>query len=118
MGNEQGQSQGSGYQQLAASCKAERITVSAVAVGGDADAGLLQSIATAGGGKFYLSQDPRQVPRIFTQDAMTHLGKLVREQAFAPRQVERHPMVAGWDVSQAPSLLVKDHEERVIGAPA
>jgi Ca-activated chloride channel homolog len=100
-----GQSQGSGYPQLASSCKAERITVSTVAVGGDADAGLLQSIATAGGGKFYLSQDPRQVPRIFTQDAMTHLGKLVREQAFAPRQAERHPMIAGWDVTQAPNLL-------------
>lgn len=100
-----GQTNGSGYAELAAACRAERITVSTVAVGGDADAALLQTMAAAGGGKFYLSQDPRQIPRIFTQDTMTHLGKLVREQAFLPRQAERHPMLAGWDVRRAPELL-------------
>lgn len=100
-----GQTNGSGYPELAAACRAERITVSTVAVGGDADAALLQSMAAAGGGKFYLSQDPRQIPRIFTQDTMTHLGKLVREQPFAPRQVERHPMLAGWDTRRAPELM-------------
>ncbi len=100
-----GQTNGSGYPELAASCKAEHITVSTVAVGGDADVELLKAMAAAGGGKFYLCEDPRQIPRIFTQDTMTHLGKLVREQPFRPRQAERHPMLAGWDVRLAPELL-------------
>ncbi len=100
-----GISEGSGYPQLAAACRADRITISTVAVGSDADAGFLQSIAAAGGGKFYLAQDPRQVPRIFTQDAMTHLGKLVREQPFKAKKAERHPMIEGWDSAGAPQLL-------------
>ena len=62
-----GQTNGSGYPELAAACKAERTTVSTVAVGGDADVGLLQSIAASGGGKFYLSVEPGQVVRIFTR---------------------------------------------------
>ncbi len=99
-----GQSSDSGFVELAARAKANRITVSAVAVGDGADTAGLQAIARAGGGKFYLCQDPRQVPRIFTQDAMSHLGKLVREQAFRPRQVERHAMLAGIDPARAPEL--------------
>lgn len=100
-----GVSEGSGYPQLAAACRGDRITISTVAVGSDADTSLLQAIAAAGGGKFYLAQDPRQVPRIFTQDAMTHLGKLVREQPFQPKRAERHPMIEGWDAASAPHLL-------------
>jgi Ca-activated chloride channel family protein len=100
-----GQSEGSGHDRTAAACRAEKITVSTVAVGDDADVAMLQAVATAGGGSFYLAQDPRQVPRIFTQDAMTHLGRLVREVAFRPRRAERHPMVDGWDHAAAPDLL-------------
>ena len=100
-----GVSEGSGYPQLAAACRGDRITISTVAVGSDADTSLLQAIAAAGGGKFYLAQDPRQVPRIFTQDAMTHLGKLVREQPFTAKRAERHPMIEGWDAAGSPQLL-------------
>jgi uncharacterized membrane protein len=100
-----GQTSGSGYQQLAAQMSNEGITISTVAVGAGADAALLQTIAVAGGGKFYQTVDPTNIPSIFTQDAMVHMGRLIREETFSPRQSERHIMLKGCPVTDAPSLL-------------
>jgi len=100
-----GQTSGSGYQALAAQIHAKGITISTVAVGGGADMALLQSIAASGGGKFYATADPANIPRIFTQDAMIHAGRLIREEAFQPKQVEKHPMLESWNGGEAPALL-------------
>jgi len=100
-----GHTSGSGYGPLAAQLKAENITVSTVAVGGSADSSLLSSIAAAGGGQAYQTTDPSNIPRIFTQDAMVHMGRSLREEAFPPTQVESHPMLKGWSGSEAPDLL-------------
>ena len=100
-----GQSGGSGYQQLAAQMHAEGVTISTVAVGSGADRALLQTIAAAGGGTFYETTDPTNIPRIFTQDAMVHMGRLIREEAFRPQSVERHPMLRGCELGEAPELL-------------
>jgi uncharacterized membrane protein len=100
-----GHSQGGGYEQLAAEARTGGITVSTVGVGPQADNALLQRIAEAGGGKHYATTDASSIPKIFTQDTATHLGRLVREEAFAPQQVEEHPMLAGWRAAQAPPLL-------------
>ena len=100
-----GRTGGGGYRQLAAQCKADKITVSTVGVGGGADNVLLAGIAEAGGGKHYATADPSSIPRIFTQDAATHLGTLIREEAFQPQQIETHPMLAGWSARKAPQLL-------------
>lgn len=100
-----GQTEGQGYQELAAQMHSEGMTISTVGIGQDADVNLLQTIAAAGGGKFYETLDPTTLPRIFTQDAMTHMGRLIREESFTPRQVERHPMLKGLPTDQAPALL-------------
>lgn len=100
-----GQTTGGGYRELAAQCRADNITVSTVGVGHGAANTLLATIAEAGGGKHYATVDPSSIPRIFTQDTATHLGQLIREQAFRPQQVESHPMLSGWTASQAPRLL-------------
>lgn len=100
-----GHTGGSGYQELAAALRGEGITVSTVAVGQGSEIQLLETIATAGGGKFYQTTDPSNIPKIFTQDAMTHMGRLIREESFAPKQVEQHPMLKGVAASQAPALL-------------
>ena len=100
-----GMSEGSGYEALSAQCKAQGITVSTVGVGTDADMRLLQAMAAAGGGQCYTNVDPKAVTRIFTQDAMKHMGRLVREEQFKPRAVERHAMLKGWNAAQAPPLL-------------
>ncbi len=100
-----GQSEGSGYEAFSAQLKASGVTVSTVGVGNDADIQLLQAMAAAGGGQCYANVDPAAITRIFTQDAMKHMGRLVREEQFAPRAVERHAMLKDWDAAQAPALL-------------
>ena len=100
-----GQTTGSGYPELAARVRADGITISTVAIGRNAAVGLLQAIAAAGGGQAYATNDPTNIPRIFTQDAMVHMGRLIREEAFAPKQVERHAMLTGWPAEKAPQLL-------------
>lgn len=100
-----GQTSGQGYQALASQCHAEGITISTVAVGAGAQVGLLQGIAAAGGGQSYVTMDPTAITRIFTQDTMTHTGRMIREDAFEPRLVEAHPMLRDWTEGDAPPLL-------------
>ncbi|MDF1751306.1 MAG: VWA domain-containing protein [Verrucomicrobiales bacterium] len=100
-----GQTSGTGYQALASQCQAEGITISTVAVGAGAQIGLLQTIAAAGGGQNYVTMDPADITRIFTQDTMVHTGRMIREEAFEPEMVESHPMLKGWDPASAPPLL-------------
>ncbi len=100
-----GQSSGEGYQALASQCHAEGITISTVAVGAGAQVGLLQSIAAAGGGQSYVTMDPGSIVRIFTQDTLTHTGRMINEEAFEPRLAERHPMLRDWEDGVAPPLL-------------
>ncbi|MDF1849882.1 MAG: VWA domain-containing protein [Verrucomicrobiales bacterium] len=100
-----GQTSGQGYQALASQCHAEGITISTVAVGAGAQVGLLQAIAAAGGGQSYVTMDPTAITRIFTQDTMTHTGRMIREDAFEPRLVEEHPMLKEWNEGEAPPLL-------------
>jgi len=100
-----GQTSGQGYQALASQCNAEGITISTVAVGAGAQVGLLQAIAAAGGGQSYVTMDPAEITRIFTQDTMTHTGRMIREEAFEPKRVESHPMLRDWNEGEAPPLL-------------
>ncbi len=101
-----GQTEGTGYEALAAACRAEGITISTVAVGTDASVPLLQAIAANGGGQAYQTVDPASITRIFTQDTMMHTGRLIREEAFQPRLVERHPMLKNWATGfDSPPLL-------------
>lgn len=100
-----GQTAGQGYEATASQCRAEGITISTVAIGNGAHIGLLQRIASAGGGQAYTTMDPAAITRIFTQDTMVHTGRMIREEAFEPQQVERHPMLRGWEDLEAPPLL-------------
>lgn len=100
-----GQTSGQGYQALASQCHADGITISTVAVGSGAQIGLLQAISAAGGGQSYVTMDPTSITRIFTQDTMTHTGRMIREDAFEPQLVEPHPMLREWAEGEAPPLL-------------
>lgn len=64
-----GQTAGTGYPQLAAQMHGQGMTATAVAVGSDADKGLMQRIAQSGGGKFYQVKNPKMIPRIFMRKA-------------------------------------------------
>lgn len=111
-----GQTNGSGFERLAADMKKAGITTTAVAVGSDSARGLLNGIASAGGGKFYEVNSPQAIPRIFMREAMTVARPLVYEDAsgFAARQVYQHEMLTGLDGTFPPLTgfvmsTVKDH---------
>lgn len=93
------------FYELATQMAAERITVSTVAVGGGADAGLLQQIANWGGGRFYLADDPRMVPQIFAKETMTASKSAIQEAPFVPVPVRPADFLSGVSFANAPFLL-------------
>jgi len=100
-----GQTAGSGYEALAGQCRNEGITISTVAIGQGSHVGLLQAVASAGGGQAYTTTDASSITRIFTQDTLMHTGRMIREEPFQPDMVEKHPILAGWDKFDSPMLL-------------
>ena len=60
-----GQSPEEGIPELARVMRTEGITVSTVGLGADVNRGFLQNLASLGGGRAYLTNDPNNIPRIF-----------------------------------------------------
>ena len=100
-----GQTSGSGYEQLAAQCRVDGITISTVAIGEGSHVALLQSIASSGGGTAYSTTDVQSITRIFTQDTLMHTGRMIREEPFEPAYAGKHPMLAGLEPWHPPALL-------------
>jgi Ca-activated chloride channel homolog len=90
------------FNRIARGAKTANITVSSIAVGGDADFARLKQIAQAGGGRYYEALQVDTLPRIFTTEALTATRALVRTEGVNP-QLVKHPLSAG--VSSAPPRL-------------
>ena len=110
------------FEKLVRGMAKQHITVSTVAVGEDADRGLLESIAKWGGGRTYATNDPRDVPRIFmTETTLVTRGLLV-EKSFLPRLVSMGESLRGIPVQTMPALdgfvltYVKPGAEMVLSA--
>lgn len=80
------------------------ITVSVVVVGNDADDGFLAQIAELGGGSFYQTADPHNLPKIFLSDVKVASNeKSLKENADIP--VSRGPAgLTSTNLSDFPSL--------------
>ena len=62
------------------------ITVSTVLLGSDADPGMLETMADAGGDAFYQTADPRNLPKIFITDLKVGSGEqTMREEEYLVR---------------------------------
>lgn len=68
------------------------ITVSTVMVGNDADDGFLAQMAQAGGGAFYQTDDPSNLPKVFLSDVRVATGErtLKEEPEIAVREGPDH----------------------------
>lgn len=93
------------FYELATQMAGEKITVSTVAVGEDADGQLLEQIAQWGSGRFYLALDPRTVPQIFAKETMTASKSAIQEAPFVPVPVRPADFLGGVKFDQAPFLL-------------
>lgn len=93
------------FYELATQMAGEKITVSTVAVGEDADGQLLEQIAQWGGGRYYLALDPRTVPQIFAKETMTASKSAIQEAPFVPVPVRPADFLSGVNFERAPFLL-------------
>ncbi|MBV9172132.1 MAG: VWA domain-containing protein [Chloroflexi bacterium] len=83
---------------------AANITLSTIAVGGDADQQLLQQLARQGDGRYYFAEHARDIPRLMTRETqLATRGPLV-EGDVAPRQVAPDPTVSALAAGGLPSL--------------
>jgi Ca-activated chloride channel family protein len=99
-----GQSNEGDYAGLVAACRAQKITLSTVAVGSDADLRLMQFLAEGGGGRFYISEDIGSLPRIFTKEAFLASRSTVVEEPTPARPAQPSQATSGIDWSAAPLL--------------
>lgn len=92
-----GQTEGTGYENLVSQMKTKGITTTTVAVGPDASRQLLQAMAGRGGGKYYQVTNPRAIPRIFTRETRRVARPLVyeSENPFVPQPQQSHKALVG-----------------------
>jgi uncharacterized membrane protein len=83
----------------------ERITVSTVGVGSDADTKLLEQIAGWGNGRTYFTDNPQSIPQIFARETMTASKSAIQETPFLPVPVRPADFLAGVSFDSAPFLL-------------
>jgi Ca-activated chloride channel family protein len=93
------------FEGMAATMAQARITVSTVAVGADADNGLLETIAKTGQGRYYFTDDPANIPQIFAKETVTASKSAIDEQPFIPQVVRASQAMRGIDLDNAPFLL-------------
>ena len=73
----------------------DRITVTTVAVGREADREFLRRVADQGNGRFYWTPDPHSIPRIFSKETSTVARTQFVEEPFTPKLVKRTQAVRG-----------------------
>jgi len=101
-----GRSQGSDrqYRDLVEQARANNITVSTFALGGDADTELLEQLAGWGGGRYHFVSDPAELPQITLQETEIARENPRIEGAFQPKPDGVHPITRGFVPNQLPTL--------------
>jgi uncharacterized membrane protein/Mg-chelatase subunit ChlD len=82
----------------------QRITVSTVALGEDADKWLMSQVADWGQGRYYFANDSESVPRIFTSETILVARTLVEEHTFVPNIRQDHEVLRGIEPQALPPL--------------
>ena len=95
---------GGDYGGLAERMRSANVTLSTIAVGGDADTALLSSLAKEGDGRYYFAEHARDIPRLMTRETeLATRGPLV-EGTITPRQVSPDPSLASLTSGGLPQL--------------
>jgi Ca-activated chloride channel family protein len=99
----------SNYQPLLQKIQDEKITLSTIAIGTDADKNLMQMLAQQGGGTYYYVNDASKIPEITTRETRTVRGSAKVETSFQPQVVSPSPILesfAGRDLPQLAGYVV------------
>lgn len=103
-----GQSNRDGILRLVSGSAQDKITISTVAVGLGSDVDLLQRIAEEGRGRYYFTNSPQNVPKLFLKETTEVSRRALVEDRFRPRVDPRYrhlQMFSGLDMARAPSLV-------------
>lgn len=112
---------GGDYQWLMSGLRSAGITLSTVAVGAGADAGMLQALSELGRGRFYQTMDADSIPSIFTRETIMATRSFAVNERFYPLVLGRGPLLRGLD--QTPPLdgyitvTPKNHAETLLVSP-
>ena len=98
-----GRSYADQYEALVKKMVDEKMTVSTIAVGTEADRELLRNIAVWGKGRNYEVDDPREVPQVFVKETEQSARPALSEKPFKPT-VKDASLFDGVDVRSAPEL--------------
>jgi Mg-chelatase subunit ChlD len=99
-----GYTQPGDHEGLAEEMADEGITVSTVALG-EADKQLMAAIAEIGRGRYYETNDPANVPQIFTKETMEATKSAIKEDLYGSVQTGDHPMLSGYRDADLPFTL-------------
>lgn len=99
-----GQSSYDGIAELLDAAAAQKITVSAIGVGEGADQAQLKLIARRGGGRFYPTNDPASIPRIFSHETSQVSRRSIVEEPTPVKVLKHVDALAGLPLETAPPL--------------
>lgn len=97
-----GQTDPGDFKGLATAMADERMTMSTVAVGRDADLEIMKNIATWGRGRSYVAKDLYSIPQILTAEALLATRAYVIEERFVPKATGTSAVFA--DLGAIPAL--------------
>ena len=72
-----------------------KITLSTVAIGGDSDIELMKKLAIIGNGRHYYTDDPSNIPRIFTRETIMAQKSYIVEKPSTPQITSYSPAISG-----------------------
>lgn len=94
-----------GTEALVRAAFADGITTSVVSMGNGTDTAALERLSSLGEGRFYIVEDMRSLPTIFTEETMQASRAALNRDPFSPARGESHQITRGLDWSSAPELL-------------
>ncbi len=98
-----GQDGSNGYNDLIQKALTNNITLSTVAIGTGCNTQLLSSLANSCGGRYYYVNNPKNLPKVFTQEVFLSMGKYIIDEEFTP-SVFSDDLIAGLSGNGLPSL--------------
>nr|MDA8220034.1 VWA domain-containing protein [Dehalococcoidales bacterium] len=112
---------GGDYVQLLADMREARVSLSTVAVGSDADTGLLEAMARTGRGRYHYADSPENIPQIFARETIMATRTILVDNHFYPAAASAGPLLQG--LSSVPPLdgyvgtTAKERGEVVLVSP-
>jgi Mg-chelatase subunit ChlD len=99
------------YQRLLDDALSDRMTLSTIAIGEDADTDLLNFLADEGGGRYHFTSTDEEIPQVTLEEARSAGSQSIIRGAFRPIQTAPSPILAGIDPNSLPDLAGYDFAE-------